>query len=422
MNKNKKIILTILIIGLSAQLYIDFYISNFKFSFAAVMFPILLYMCDEINPILLGFSSAFSLYFFRILFCIISGGILKKGIINFFPEAIFYIIYSIVFYIFGKLFTKLSIKKIFFIALGCDFLSNIVEVFIRIGMDLFSKNLYIIKFLAMVAFVRAGIALLIIIGFKYYRMFLVKEEHEKRYKKLLWMTSRLKTEIYWMQKNMDNIENVMSNAYELFLKINNEEDRESWANRSLEISKDVHEIKKEYGLVVRGIEDILANKLDDKGMYFHELALILKESMDTEIKYQNKNIILNFDLNKNFYTEKHYYLMSILRNIIMNSIDSIEHKGKIVFIHKISDEEHLFIIKDNGSGINKKDLKHIFSPGYSTKINYNTGKINRGLGLSLVKNIVENQLNGNISVFSEKNKGTTFKISIPIIELEGIKS
>jgi len=419
MDKKKKLLIISALIAFSSQIYIDFYISNFKFSFAGVVIPILLFLFDEINPILVGILSGISLYLFRILFFILGGGMLGQAIIPYLPESIFYFAYGVLFFISQKIICPISINQMFFISLVSDFSCNFLEVFIRIGSNVFTKDLEIIKALTIVAFIRAGAAWLILIFIKHYNMLLVKGEHEERYKRLLWMTSRLKTEVYWMEKNMDNIERVMSNAYELFLNITNDENEASWGNCALEISKDVHEIKKEYGLVVRGMEEILANRPDDNGMFFHELMMILKESMGTEIKYRKKNIEIKFDLGDDFYTEKHYYLMSIFRNIVVNSIDSIDKKGKIIFIHETNEENHKFIIEDNGCGISGEDLSHIFTAGFSTKIDYVTGEVNRGLGLSLVKNIVEFHLKGDIHVHSIEGSGTTFIVSIPKKELEG---
>lgn len=415
MDKKKRFVLAIFAVGLSSQLYINFYISNFKFSFAGVIFPIFLFIYDEINPILLGTFSGLSLYMFRVL---LGGSISNIDVFLYFPETIFYIVYGIVFFLFKNLLFSISLNQMFFISFLSDFLSNFLEVYIRVGNSILLNDLKIIKGLILVAFARAGFVWLILSALKYYRMFLIKEEHEKRYISLLWLTSRLKTEVYWMEKNMDGIESVMSNAYELFLKIDSEEEKESWRDRALEISRDVHEIKKEYGLVVKGIEGAISNRLDSNGMHFHDLGLILEESMEMEIKYRKKRIILDFQLGEDFYTEKHYYLMSIFRNILMNSIDGIENKGQIVFTHEVGDDNHIFIIKDNGCGIKEEDLIHIFSPGYSTKINYETGEINRGLGLSLVKDIVEIHLKGDIHIYSKEGKGTKFEIYIPIIELE----
>ena len=204
------------------------------------------------------------------------------------------------------------------------------------------------------------------------------------------------------------------------IKISNDEDRKSWGNRALEISRDVHDIKKEYVLVARGIEEILDNRTDESGMYFHELLLILKETMDSEIRREGKDIVLEFHLGKDFFFKKHYHLMSVFRNMMMNSVESIDDKGKIMLSHEMDDKNHIFRLEDNGCGVSQEELAHIFSPGYSTKIDYTTGEINRGLGLSLVKNIIEVHLKGDLKVYSEAKKGTTFEISIPIVELEGI--
>lgn len=100
----------------------------------------------------------------------------------------------------------------------------------------------------------------------------------------------------------------------------------------------------------------------------------------------------------------------------MNSIDAIPREksdGKILVENDIVDNFHHFIISDNGIGIEEERIKYVFSPGFSTKINYETGEINRGLGLSIVKYIVEEQLSGRIEISSELDKGTRFDIYIP---------
>src|SRR5690606_37956356 len=114
----------------------------------------------------------------------------------------------------------------------------------------------IISTLILVAIVRSGIAWLILNLLKHYEMLLRKEEHENRYKKLLWLTSQLKTEMYWMEKNSDSIEKVMANSYELFELINQNKDKESWSERAVNIARDIHEIKKENSLAIRGIKEI----------------------------------------------------------------------------------------------------------------------------------------------------------------------
>jgi signal transduction histidine kinase len=75
----------------------------------------------------------------------------------------------------------------------------------------------------------------------------------------------------------------------------------------------------------------------------------------------------------------------------------------------MTDEGNKTVIEvaDNGKGIKKKDIKSVFTPGFTTK------KRGWGLGLSLAKRIVEEYHHGKIFVKnSELGKGTTFRIEL----------
>lgn len=66
-------------------------------------------------------------------------------------------------------------------------------------------------------------------------------------------------------------------------------------------------------------------------------------------------------------------------------------------------------VTDTGKGISRKNIKHIFSPGYTTK------KRGWGLGLTLAKRIIEEYHGGEIFVkHSEPGVGTTFTIQLPL--------
>ena len=95
----------------------------------------------------------------------------------------------------------------------------------------------------------------------------------------------------------------------------------------------------------------------------------------------------------------------VIENITKNAVDAMEGKGKItVSISHLEDD--IFIdITDTGKGIPQAKLKTVFQPGYTTKTR------GWGLGLSLVKRIVEEFHKGKIFVLkSEVNVGTTFRI------------
>lgn len=109
-------------------------------------------------------------------------------------------------------------------------------------------------------------------------------------------------------------------------------------------------------------------------------------------------------------------LSQVLLNLLGNSIKFVE-KGEISLNIKIKKRDrkniHLeFVIKDTGIGISAHNIKHIFDPfkqaDQNTSINYGGS----GLGLSIVKQIIERS-KGEITVSSELGAGTTFKFFLP---------
>lgn len=98
----------------------------------------------------------------------------------------------------------------------------------------------------------------------------------------------------------------------------------------------------------------------------------------------------------------------VFENLCKNAVDAMEGRGEI-HINATADERLLIIdVADNGKGIEAKNIQDVFRPGFTTK------KRGWGLGLSLAKRIIEEYHNGRIYVlFSEKLKGTTFRIEMP---------
>lgn len=95
----------------------------------------------------------------------------------------------------------------------------------------------------------------------------------------------------------------------------------------------------------------------------------------------------------------------VIENLSKNAIDAMEGKGKLTACISSSDKEVYLDIKDTGKGIPGSKFKTVFEPGYTTK------KRGWGLGLSLVKRIIESYHKGKVYVLeSELDKGTTFRV------------
>ena len=104
-------------------------------------------------------------------------------------------------------------------------------------------------------------------------------------------------------------------------------------------------------------------------------------------------------------------LIRIITNLVKNAIQSIpdnQDNKEISVTIKKENNNVLVTVADNGLGIAAEDFNRIFEPKFTTKTS------GMGLGLGIIKNIIENY-KGTITFESQKGKGTTFIVSLPII-------
>ena len=166
------------------------------------------------------------------------------------------------------------------------------------------------------------------------------------------------------------------------------------------------------------MSDALQLNLHDGEMRLSDILTVLQNSLLILASEKGKKIDFQIHTESNFKTDKHYFLLSVFRNLFTNAVEA-NSDGSILlnFSQQMQEDKYVFDITDNGPGIPAENLDYIFNPGFSTKINFQTGEISRGLGLNLVEDIVKNQFQGAIRVESHPGK-TTFSITIPKDQLE----
>jgi signal transduction histidine kinase len=131
---------------------------------------------------------------------------------------------------------------------------------------------------------------------------------------------------------------------------------------------------------------------------------------------QTKDLTINFDFQtreEQFMVTDDSYLARILDNLLTNAI-KFSPKGKSIFIDITSIQNFIKItIKDEGPGFNVEDLPHLFKKFKKLSARPTAGENSTGLGLSIVKLLVE-KLKGTVVVESAPGTGATFIITLPV--------
>lgn len=148
-------------------------------------------------------------------------------------------------------------------------------------------------------------------------------------------------------------------------------------------------------------------------LQFLDLAMLIQKVLDAHaLSISNKKITVKLDLHigEKIFSNKEM-LFIILDNLISNAVNYISHSGQIDISAKIENNWFMIDVWDNGPGLEKEDADKIFDPFYRGNT-IHTGLINgSGLGLTIVKDIV-NTLDGSIHLLPSK-RGAHFSLRLP---------
>lgn len=133
----------------------------------------------------------------------------------------------------------------------------------------------------------------------------------------------------------------------------------------------------------------------------------------SEPNWSQKELTLKLDLEKISILADEDLMSQVWTNLIHNSIKFTPDHGKLMICLNMKENEAVATITDTGIGITETDLLHIFERFYTADRARVRAKSGSGLGLSIVKKIIDMH-DGLITVQSEIGQGTTFTITLPI--------
>lgn len=149
-----------------------------------------------------------------------------------------------------------------------------------------------------------------------------------------------------------------------------------------------------------GVINLRKDKINVK-----DLLNKVKDNLDITAELQEVEISIDKD-NDVFFIGDFNWQVEALTNIVKNSLEHSTTNQKVNIDYEDNNFYTKIIIKDNGKGMNKSDLKNIFKRFYKGQ---NASETSIGIGLSLAKTIIEKG-DGYITCESKENKGTTFTI------------
>lgn len=172
----------------------------------------------------------------------------------------------------------------------------------------------------------------------------------------------------------------------------------------------------EAGQMLRLIDNIIMiSKLDERPQLKSEEEVSIKETIENILKLYKGKIDA-----KNLTVESHIedglkknvplgMLSELYRNLISNAIKYNKDGGKLTISVEKRGDNIISKISDTGIGLEKDEIPRIFERFYMVDKGRNRNTNSTGLGLSIVKHIVED-MGGSIDVMSEVGKGTTMKV------------
>ena len=289
----ERMLLTAVATVLSGEVFFNLGNDNFRISGAVVIFPVLLLtLVQDGRMPLTGILTGVCLLLVRSAVNVVGGGeSWMQAILLNYPAAVFYPCYDALLCLLIRDRYQAPLSQLWWTFWLCDGVSNAVNFSLANGGI---PDAQLLVWLTLIALARALLAALILWGMKRYRRLLLAEEHERRYQRLFLMTANLKNELYFLKKDAENIEGIMSRAYRLYERLGELDCPEEVRQLALSIARDVHEVKKDNLSIVRGIEGEVAGTGTDQGeqMWMSDLFLILQDTMRHILGEQRKDIDL----------------------------------------------------------------------------------------------------------------------------------
>ncbi|CAM4042728.1 ATP-binding protein [Mesobacillus thioparans] len=392
---------------------------DMRVSLGTPVFFFILLWSRKLHPLLAGMAAGTAVVLFRVtLFGFTEDtSLLFEAFLLHFPVFFYYLNFALLFYFF-KINTFYS-KPIFVGLLGVivEIAASMTEIFLRSFISHSQINLSTFLTIGMIAIFRS----FFVLGF--FNIFVIREaklseeQQRKRNEQMLMLISNLYVEMIQLKKTMKNAETLTTGCYSFYRELK-EEQQEKHAHTALRIAGELHEIKKDNQRIYSGLTKLMVKENLSDFMEIDEILEVVNKCNRNYADSLGKSIEIINNVSGEHPPYHTFMLLSVINNLATNAVEAIQQTGEIHLDISTLHDTLVIQVKDNGPGITDRDRPLVFEPGFTTKFTQD-GDASNGIGLSYVKNAIEN-LGGKIileqksisSIFS-----TVFIIEVPIRSL-----
>ncbi|KMY53088.1 two component sensor histidine kinase [Bacillus sp. FJAT-27231] len=402
------LILTATLTAIASEVkVVPFYGEDFRFGLGSIVFFLFILIFPPASFWRTGITTGITVVCFRLFGDLVMTDLSPwTSLLKHLPAFLFYLLFSLGFGLVKIERYKSSPLLLGVLAAGLEFTANSLEHFWRYYLpdhaDLGFKDWALL----------VGIALFrsyFVVGL--YSSITVSEQR-RQMQEMLGVGSELYVETLYLQKSMNNIEQITASSHELYRKLK-KENLQELSVQALHISQEIHEVKKDAQRILSGLSKIYVDQRSDRIFLSDVLGFVMTANQNYS-ELLKKKVIFDLSVTVDFETGEQIPLLALLNNLVANAVEAIEKEGQI-HLRAFEDSEYTcFVVQDSGKGILTEDVPFIFELGYTTKYS-DQGVAATGIGLSHVQQIVYN-FHGQIQVESSA-EGTVFTIQIPTREI-----
>jgi two-component system sensor histidine kinase YcbA len=418
--KNHMLLLFMIIfVPLSGEIKFYPFHDQYRVSFGPPIFFLFLLLLRKKHSILPGILTACTVLGFRILMDSISveSFAITESFLYRIPAFFYYVIYAL-------LFQALRVNRfhekpliIGFFGVPLEIVSSFTELtaqhFIIGGLLNFALFTQII----IISIFRSFFVIALFSIIKLYEGQLRELDMQNKNHHLLMLLSNLYEETVHLKKTLKNAENITKESYDLYrslhgLKKENPE-IQMLGQKALRIAGEIHDIKKDNQRIFAGLSKLISSENLSDFLEINELMNIIIRLNERYSELLGKSISFSYSITGDHPKYHVYYVLSMINNLVANSVEAIEENGAIDISAQRHGEHVIFQVRDNGPGIPEPYVDFIYKPGFTLKYN-EKGAPSTGIGLSYIHEMM-NELNGDVQY--KKNEigyGAVFTITLPI--------